>query len=609
MRRSLIKRRFSAAVLVFVSALLLIAVAPLLLDLRSADFARGVLGVQALPADTIIVDQPLKLSLSPAITLTSGIVSLGRTTSEAGKEPSRSVILNAPVLDIVVAGGDTTIASGADPIQLAFAPLIEHIAALSIDRLALRNGTIRLHWGGGHSVDLTKVTAEVLVRNKQPVSASGTLTYLAEPYTFESQFGAVIDRIADADGPNTARRPMQFMLKSVGLNLTFDGHIDIAEAMSLKGQADARTPDAGKLAADLGYTWSGQSGGPAIQLKGPARWANGSISFGRSDVSISDQAGVGAVTLSVREGRPRIEATLAFPALDVAPLLQRQKGSGLVSSLAPSLAPSLSPSLAPWRTIGTAFQSITRLDAELRLSAARLQWNGAPVGRGAMTVSASSGRLHGDIAELDLGTHAGSLQFMVDHTTPDAPVSLRGRVETTDIALLAGQLFGTSPLRGRATSQFDLTGRGATLGEVMERAGGRGTLDMRDGQMLLDLAGLQKQSTSIAQGERPAGWGTLAQIAALDALDARFRLRDGVLTFDHLSAISKGLVASVQGHVGITSADLDLAVRIAPAALPRLGPARAISASPTTGSARDTLMVRGTWSAPKLSPAEIALTP
>ena len=357
MHRSPVRRRFAAAVLIFVSALLLVAVAPLFVDLQTTELGRSLLGVQALQADTVVVDQPLKLSLTPSITLTAGVVALTRGTPEAG----RTVALTAPVLEVALAEGDNVIPSSADPTHLSFYPLIDLISTLSLERVTMRNGTLRLRWKSGRALELTGVDAELVVRNRQPVSSTGTFTYLNEQYSFDMRIGATIDRASDAEPFNSMRRPLQIALKSPCVSVQFDGQIDLADALSLRGATEVRTPDASKLAAALGYVWAGQSSGPAVLIKGPARWANGAISFGRSDVSLSDQTGVGALSLSVRDGRPRVEATLAFPALDVAPLLQSQNFSD-------------SPAhVSPWRAISTAFPAMTRLDAELRLSVSRLQ--------------------------------------------------------------------------------------------------------------------------------------------------------------------------------------------------------------------------------------------
>jgi hypothetical protein len=610
MRRSLVTRRLSAALLVIVSALLFVAVAPLLWDARTGDIGRSLLGVQALQADTLVVDQPLRLSLAPSLMLASGIVTqttsqtigqtIGQTNSTTGA--GRGVVLSSAVLELDLAGSAPIASAAGTAVRGIFSPVLDHIAALSIDTIALRKTLVRVRLAHGQTLDLQDIDAVLTARNGQIASAVGRLSYLGEAYKFDTQIGPPVDRPvdrqADAEAPQGVRRTVLLKVSAPSLSVAFDGHAEGTGGLAgLRGTADVRTIDAGKLFAALGFRWSAAPAGPEVLIKGPVRWASGTISFGRSEVSLGDQAGVGALTISMSDNRPRIEATLAFPALDVAPLLASERSATGVAN-------------APWRSISTSFPFSRRLDAELRLSAARLQWNGAPIGKGAITVSASGGKLHGDIAELQLDNHLGSLQFAIDHTQAAAPVSLRGRFETGDVAGLSAQLLGIAPMRGRATSTFDFSSRGATLGDVLDRANGRGTMEMRDGQMLMDLVALQKQIAVVSGGEKPAGWGVLAQIAPMDALDAKFQVRDGAITFEHLGIVSKGLVANVQGRLSLPNNDIDVKVRFAPAASARAALSRSIAAgTPRTATSGAALSVRGPWSAPLLSATDIELTP
>ncbi len=594
MRRSLTIRRLSAAVLLFVSVLLLVALAPLLVDVRPSDNASSMLGVHALQADTLVVENPLVLSVSPNITLVSGIVSQTGSVSGAG----RTVVLSGAVIDVDFTGqGAASAPFGMEFLSLSTSPLIDIVAALDIDRLSLRKATLRVRWNHDKAVTLRNMEANVGVRGKQVASVVGTFDYLVDSYSFDAQTGPPSERAADADMRAGTRRTLQLKLTSPCLAVTFDGHAELADTIVLRGITEARTDDAGKLAAALGYRWSEDPNGPALLVKGPVRWAQGAIMFGRSEISLGDQTGQGAISISAREGRPRLEATLAFPALDVGSLLQR---GGPAATLRP-----------PWLAISTSFPAIAQLDAELRLSAARLQWNGSPIGKGAATISATGGKLHGDIAELDLGRTAGtgSLQFAIDHTVVDAPVLLRGRFEISDAGTLTEHLFGTETLRGRATTQFEIMGQGTVLGDVLKSASGRGTLVMRDGQMLLDLTDLQRQIAAVSNGERPAGWGAVAKISALDALEAKFQLRDGVLKLEQFNAVSRGLVASAAGRIGLTTSDLDLAVRVMPAGAARLGPSRSLAASARPAGNRDGASIRGPWTAPVIAAADVDLTP
>jgi hypothetical protein len=405
MRRSLVTRRLSAALLMLVSALLFVAVAPLVWDAGPGDTGRSVLGVQALQADTLVVEQPVRLSQTPALVLVSGIVAHGNGLTGLPPRTGGGVVLTSAVIELDLSGDEPTASVAGGTLRGLLSPIIEHLAALSVEQISLRKSLLRLRLARGQTLELNDIDAMLATRNGRLTSASGRLSYLGEVYTFETQLGAPIERPADADVPAGVRRTLQLKVFAPNLAVSFDGHAEGADGLGgLRGTADVRSIEVGKLFAALGYRWSDGVASPEmrteVRVKGPVRWAASTISFGRSEISLGDQIGVGALTVSIPDSRPRIEATLAFPALDAAQLLSNERSATGVAR-------------APWRSIETSFPFIKRLDMELRLSVARLQWNGAPIGKGAITLSASGGKLHGDIADLQLENHVGSLRTRI----------------------------------------------------------------------------------------------------------------------------------------------------------------------------------------------------
>jgi AsmA-like C-terminal region len=585
MNRSPLTRRFATAVLVALMALFAVALVPLFFGLRSDDVVSKVTGVLALQTDAIVVDQPIRLSVSPDVSVTAGTLSLS-ANSVAGQK-----VATLKSTRIEVELGNWGLASGADPVRLVFAPLVEQLSGLMVDRVILERSTLVLKWGGARTALLEDINSEINIKGKSPVSASGAFTYLRHPFVFDASLGSSGTASPVDEAARGTRWPLMLNASSPVFGLVFDGAVDIGGDWSLKGQAEARTPDVGRLSAAMGHGAVIQEAGPAIRIRGPVRWADGVIDFGKSQISIGDQEGVGAVALALRHGRPSVEATAAFPALDVAPLLQRGSKSPTSSSL------------NVWRGLATSFPAIARFDAELRLSASRLQWNGAPIGRGAVSVTARDGRLHGDFAELDLGSLAGNLQFSIDGTAPGIPVSLRGKFESADIASTAAGLFGVSLLRGRAQSQIELTGYGPTLGDVVDRGTVAGTITMGEGQMPFDLNVAQRIAQSSQDSQPAKGWSTLSQLSAIDGCSIKFQMRDGTILIDPSEVRSRGLVAHMRGRIGMAGSDLDLWVRVAKEVAGRSQSARPLDPAARVPW-RDSLSIRGAWAEPVIARGE-----
>jgi hypothetical protein len=582
MNRGWLTRRFAAAILISFSALIAVALAPLVYNAVSNQDLDLPLGVQALQSDSVIVDLPIRLSVLPDITVTSGKLSLAKVSGSK----LRIVTLQSAIFEVGLGALDGAKNLGADPMPLVFAPLIENLSALAVDRILLRNATLVLNWGKGRSIKLGNVTADIVVKDKAYVSAAGSFSYLLHPFSFDAHLAPTIDAISAAEPDREGRWPLRLNVSSPVFGLGFDGVVDIGRAWSLKGQTDVRTPDLASLATALGYGAVDTETAPAVLVKGLARWADGAIDFGKSQISLGDQEGVGALALRLRDGRPGIEATIAFPALDVAPLLQRASKSG---------APAGS---TPWHALATSFPAIGRIDAELRLSAKRLQWNGAPIGTGAVSVTARDGRLHGDFAELDLGSLVGNIQISIDETVPGAPVAMRGKLESADISAAVVQLFGAELLRGRAQSQIEFVGFGRTLGDVVKNATMRGAISMREGQMPLDLAAALRIAQSSQSAEPIVGWGELTPFSEFDACTIKFHAGDGAVVIERGEVRSRGVLAVAHGRIGLARSDVDMWLQVAKEAQGRSGSTRL---GPTQVPWRDSLSIRGAWAAPLIA--------
>ena len=651
MKLGLIMRRLAAAILVLFAGLCVAGLVPLMMGARVDDVVRHASSVLSYQPDSFSILTPVKLSSTPAVTLVSGSV----FTSTASGLTSSAVVLDAPVFEIMLSDEAQPSLAAAALSRLAesvMAPIIDRVAHLNVEKATLRRGVMVLKWQPGRSLRITDVEMDVTVRNNAIVAAAGTFTYLGQQASIAIQSGpGVIGSAASAQTETLdqiraglektstatvttaavvdfARWPLQLTMTSAALDLRLDGTFEIgtSNGWCLRGQSEVHARDAAALTAWLG---SGKlrggdrvrdSGGPAVVVKGPVRWSDGVISFGKSQISLSDQEGVGAVSISLREGRPLVEATVAFPALDAAPLLYRAASHAPLGETptllraaavtASSHIASVASAPALWRSLATSFPSILSFDIDLRVSAARLQWRGEPTGRGAVTATARAGKLHADFAELDLGTHRGSLQVTIDETETQPKVGLRGRFDTTDAATIATQIFGVAVVKGAVSSHFELAGQGYTLGEVVDVAVGRGSVEARQGgQMPIDLQALRTLS-AIPAGTSPAvatsagGWGSAAAMNTFESLDVKFQVRRGDIIVEQATMRGKGLVAMGQGRVGVSSLDLDLLVGLSPAI-----PARPVAqVKPSVVGTRvqgiesgDLVGIRGPWARPTIT--------
>jgi AsmA-like C-terminal region len=592
MKRTLLTRCIATFVLVSIAGLLVLAIAPLVLGVGIDDAVRRGADLLAARAGTIQIDKPLRLRAFPNVVISSGSVSIGRTGAQRGT----TLTVQAPAIDIVVSEQGNRNLQAAHQAAQWLSDLIGNVG--DVDKVSLRRASVNFRWADGKSLVITDCDAEISGKNTSAVAATGHCSYLGQRLKFEVSSPGRIE--ASPAAITGARRPVTLVVTSPLLGVIMDGELDTRGAWSVKAQTELRTPDATRLAAWLGHGWTHTGLGSGFVIRGAATWEKGVLTFGKSHVSLSDQDGVGALSLSYRDDRPLIEATAAFPALDVAPLLyvgyvpEFFPQSGVLASIRPLFAPAAA---ATWRGLSTSFPAASKIDTEFRLSAGRLQWRGEPIGQGAFSVSARRGVVHADFSELKIGGHSGDLQIQMDETLPNAPVTLRGRFKSTDIGELSAAAFGTPIAIGPGTSQFELTGHGATLGDVVDRASGRGSIEARDGKIHIDAFALKRLVAAPLSPAQPMPWNAVSGSSAYETLSLKFQLRNGSVALENSTLRGDGAVALISGRINFAPAELDLQVRLSPD-LKLQSPVRRISDGQIS---KDVFSISGAWTAPMIA--------
>ena len=593
MKRGVVMRRIAAVILICFTAVIAVIAVPLFYGLSRDDATRLAAGVFASEADTIYIRQPIQLSARPRIILASAMVIAQGAPLTAG----RSLKLIAPVFEIALGAtallpNDMTAAAG-----WLIAPLLEPSATAGIDAVTLQDAVIKVTYDNGQTFSVQSLDAQIKRKGGTGFAAKGKFVFRDAPVAFETTSAPSAATASDApdDRAQPPPRPLHLRLTSALGDATLDGALELGAQPRLSARTSIRVADASSFATWLGIGWRRTGAGPALQISGPAIWTSDAVSFGKSQVTLNEQPGVGVVSIRLRDARPLIEATLAFPVLDVAPLL----------AAVTTLRPQASDDPVDWLSLASDFPALAALDADWRLSAEKIQWHGKTIGRTALSVSARAGTLHADFAELVIGNHRGTLQIGSEPSGAGQTVTLRGQFKSADGGQVLAQVFGTAPMTGQMTGEFDLTGGGATLRDVVSTAAGHGQLALSEGMMLADLAAIRKFCRDMPSDAARQGWSAFAASSEFNNFAVQWQLRNGTLLVDQAAVRSAGLAASAHGRIGLAMADVNLQVQVGPT--PAGGtPSRTGAPVAVTG---DALSIQGPWDRPTISKPEPALLP
>lgn len=528
----------AATVLCLVLALL----APAILKRQASDEPFSGASVMASPRDMLVVTQGVRLSSTPDLVLTRGM--LYADGNAALGTPISRFVLDAPVFTLGVTSFDPAMTAATLEAGLSgeAGPLTEQLLAFGYDALTIRRGSIQINVAEGNSETLSEFEAEVSGRRKGQFSARGSFVYRGQRIKFDTAVAQPMDKKA------AQRWQVKAAFNSAFLDSRFEGQVDVTRDIQLSGVADVTIPSLRRVARWLSVPVPNAEGLNASSIKGQFTWARNALSFEQAKISIDTNEGTGTLSLNLSAERPLIDGTLAFSSVDLAPYFE---------GLRPRTFGFERPSTS-WANLDLSFPLIRYIDTDLRISTPRVTFKGFEMGRTAATFTVRSGKLLADVAEMELGAATASLQLTADTNEMVPRYTLKGKVQNLDAAQSASALLSGATWSGKGAIAIDVTGAGQAPSEVLRSLSGKAALQMPAGARIpVDikaLRGLVKQAPA-------TGWGAfLKGQTQLDLVDLRLTLGNGVATVETPQARSGSNAFAMSGTLNLPEAELDLRI-------------------------------------------------
>jgi len=570
-------RRLRKLALAFAACVVFGVLAPMYLAERASDDSFAGSAVLASPRDLHVITVPVRLSSAPDLTLNRAVIYDYGLLAPAGT--TSQVLLDGPVLTLNAAGLRAT--TGADPEETdtggaaPVSPLIQQIGALGFELIAIRRGTLHVVMGDGNVETLTDVQVEVKKTRRGQISGQGSFTVRGQRVAFDTTLG-------QPDKKQPHRWPLEISFKASLLQGTFDGHADLGEDVQLSGQTELAITSLRRVGRWFGLPLYLTEGFNATTVKGDLAWARRSLAFDKARIAVDGNEGNGRLALNLAGDRPLLEATLDFAALNLTPYLDATRTQIFGFELP-----------ATWgASFDTSLPMLRYLDADMRISANRVTLKDYAFGQGGATITAQAGKLHADIAEVEIpagGTLSAQVTAIMTEVVPRYAV--RAKVERMEMGPATARLLGSPTLTGRAGLTLDLTSTGYSLSELTRRLSGKAALSMSEGgRMALDLKAL-RQAAKVGQ----RGWTALARShTSVDRLEARALIIDGVAFAEDIQARAGDVALALAGRFGLVDGNMDARLVLKPGAAPEGAPR---TADAGTGEA---VTLRGPWPDPVL---------
>lgn len=519
--------------------------------------------------DSFTITSPMQLPAAPQVTIDQGRVEFGRNDQD--KTPNSierlsslisgtaSLVLQQAVLE--VAPGRRA-AKEPGTLDSPIAPLVSALLGSAFAELYISDSTIRLIGTDQSVVELTAFSADIINQRSGRAKITGGFEFNGRKVGFDATMKPVEERTLQNIGAQVRGWPVALALKSDLFELNADGIVSVTDGLQfLATSSSLKVIDVRQTARWLGAEWPDGPGLASFEASGTLELTPRGISFLDATFRMDGNEATGALGLRLSRQRPSFDGTLAFGRLDLTPYYPQagQAGSGAANSS--SATPGIGPVLPGVNAADYTMRLLDKVDADLRVSAAGVRAPTFSFGKSAASLSLKDGMMLADIAELEIsdGSKCGG-QLSITGKGSTQRMTLRGKIEAIDIALVTRALWGYPAVSGLGELTVDLSAKGRSLKEIAKTLSGKASVKVpQTGEIGIDVKTLAATARSAPQ----SGWGAAARSrTAVEGFDADVWLDNGRITSESVVAKTGDARLSVIGGVDLIDAVADISVSI-----------------------------------------------
>ena len=280
---------------------------------------------------------------------------------------------------------------------------------------------------------------------------NGTFAWRGEPVAFRGEIDAPLTLLAGGDSP------LRVSVEAAPANLSFEGMARQFDGMQIEGEASLAVPSVARFGA-----WTGALGETSLiraaSIAGKVSWAAALLNLSEMTIDLDGNAGEGALTATVVDGKPSLQGTLDFTRFDLTPQLDALRAAVDADGA--------------WRSDPIGLPLVTGADVDLRLSAGQAVAGATEVGPVAASLLVKDGIIRIEVGEAHLGE--GIIEASLLAEMKDGVLSGAASLKADGIpAEAAAGLLGISGVTGTAEATAGPQGKRRDLGRPRRRCLGQ----------------------------------------------------------------------------------------------------------------------------------------
>ena len=384
---------------------------------------------------------------------------------------------------------------------------------------------------------------------------------------------------------------------------SFDGNGKISPVLTINGPTSLSIPSVRDLAAWAGQPMADGDGFGALDLKGTVAVVGDTYSFTSATLAFDGMNGTGDLTVDAGRSRPKLTGALALDRLDAnVYLADSSESTSSDGQAAPSgggsggaASSNGSTAASGWSDAPIDLSGLKAIDADLDLTVGEILFQDLTIGKSALDVLMSGGKLTAKLTELALYEGAGIGQLTLDGSGNTPSVGANFNLNGLSAYPFLRDAAGFERLEGLGSFNVNVTTRGKSQKAMMSALNGSGAATFADGAIRgINIAQLSRNVFAAAT----SGWESGgAQSTDFSELGGTFTIANGVLTNNDLKMLSPLVRVTGKGTVSMPPQTLNYRVE------PKL--AATLEGQGGAGDVKGIevpIVISGPWSNPSFTP-------
>ena len=366
-------------------------------------------------------------------------------------------------------------------------------ADIRLGEVAIRQGRlVYVDAAAGTREEVSGIDLEVSLPSlAEPMTAKGGLSWRGEPVTLVVEVArpkALLEGATSAAGIALSAKP---------LSLTFKGEAGKAGA---GGDLELSVPSVRDLvqwASGKPLALAGGGMGP-FSVKGRLTAQGATASLAQATIMLDAIAATGDFSVDAGGARPALKGRLAVETLDLDPYLPPEGKATTAPAPTGGAGGGPAPAgKADWSDTPIDASGLKAADVDFALSVGTIKVRALEIGRSALRLVLTNGRMTADLTELALYGGAGKGRLVVDGSQPGIGLDASFDLKSLRAAPFLAAAAGFDRVEGTGAGALKVSGRGRTERQLVSSLAGSGSVDFRDGAIRgINLAAMVRNVTS-----------------------------------------------------------------------------------------------------------------